>query len=356
MAATVGSGDLTRLGWHSNNRYGPRKPNLAFRPSLVTQGSTIDRHYDVVVVGDSFSLDLEKSWPNYLAAKGLSVLVIGSVDGGITKKGAAVPEDVETQIRSLIQSPAFRDTPPSIFVFETIERFLKRRLVNDEKPCTNATGREEQNVAAAPIGAILAEPPKLRYSAIPKYQIKELNMPAAGQYDMQQLTYARDFLVKNIKKVFARHPITLRFEIRLPRFSSDQSKTLLVISEDLSKKNWNQKNIEEMECQLLSFQKAVQSNGKTLFVALPIPDKLSAYHDDLVDLSPPPGVIDQLTDPSLNRPKVEKTIRAEIAKGEMDIYLPNDTHFGARGQELTAETVLNFINERTHKVEKPDNL
>ena len=61
---STNSGDLTRIGWYPNNRYGNQKPNLVFQPSLVTQADAIDRHYDVMVVGDSFSLDLEKSWPN----------------------------------------------------------------------------------------------------------------------------------------------------------------------------------------------------------------------------------------------------------------------------------------------------
>ncbi|QKV56382.1 MAG: hypothetical protein HT580_03330 [Dechloromonas sp.] len=104
-----------------------------------------------------------------------------------------------------------------------------------------------------------------------------------------------------------------------------------------------------MQCQLLSFQQTIQSNGKTLFIALPIPDKLSAYHDDLVDPTLPRGIIDQLSDPRLNRPQVEKVIQAEIAAGNLDIYLPNDTHFGGRGQALTAETVLQYIEKEPAK-------
>ena len=59
-----GAGDavaapLARIGWFSNNRYGPRKPNLAFRPALFALAGALDRHFDVVIVGDSFSADLE---------------------------------------------------------------------------------------------------------------------------------------------------------------------------------------------------------------------------------------------------------------------------------------------------------
>lgn len=340
----VGSGDLTRIGWFSNNRYGNQKPNLAFHPSLVTKADAIDRHYDVVILGDSFSLDLEKSWPNYLAAKGLSVLVIGVADD--PAKPGSIAADIETQIKTLLQSPAFRDSPPSVFIFETIERFVKRRLVNGTTPCVSIQGSEN--------GTELALSPTLTYADPPKYRIDEIVLPLAGQYGEQQLTYARDFMLKNVKKAFGWQSGALEFPLRVPRFSSERSKALLVVSADhIFKETWQQKDVEEMQCQLLRLQETVQSNGKTLFVALPIPDKLSAYHDDLVDPSPPRGVIDRFTDPRLNRPPVEKAIRAEITAGEIDVYLPNDTHFGSRGQEVTADTVLQFIEERTRKAVAP---
>ncbi len=346
---SVGSGDLTRIGWFSNNRYGNRKPHLAFRPALVTQADTLNRHFDVVIVGDSFSFDLEKSWPNYLAAKGLSVLVILVADNPAKPDATS---DIENQIAALLHSPTFRDTPPSVFIFQTIERFLKRRLVSDTNPCLAVQENRESNALAAS-GTVFAEPPAMRYADPPKYSIEEVGMPLQQRYDEQQLTYARDFLLKNIRNSFGRKSDVREFRLRMPRFSSDRAKALLIVSGDLHKDRWRQKDIEEMQCQLLRLQRAVQANGKTLFLALPIPDKLSAYHDDLVDQSPPPGVIDQLTDPRLNRPQVEKAIRAEIIAGEIDVYLPNDTHFGARGQALTAETVMRFIEEHTRKIKAP---
>lgn len=346
----VGFGDLSRIGWYSNNRYGGQKPNLAFRPSLVTQANTFDRHYDVVVLGDSFSLDLKKSWPNYLAAKGLSVLVIGLADDLAVHRSFA--PDIERQIKTLLDSPAFRDTPPDVFIFETIERYLKRRLVNDTTPCVAVSG-SETGKAAEPFGTTVAEPPVLAYGDVPAYRIEELTMPPAGHLDEQQLTYARDFLIKNARKALGWKTAVGEFRLRVPRFSSERSKTLLVLSDDLKKKRWQPGDVDEMQCQLRKLQQSVQANGKTLFVALPIPDKLSAYHDDLVDQSPPSGVIDSLTDPSLNRPRLEKAIRAEITAGEIDVYLPNDTHFGSRGQQVTAETVLQFIEERARKASAP---
>ena len=145
---SVGSGDLTRIGWFSNNRYGNRKPNLAFRPPLFTVAGTLDRHFDVVIVGDSFSADLEKSWPNYLAAKGLSVLVIGLADNPERRSGTA---DIEDQITALLRTPTFRDTPPSVFIFESIERFLKRRLVSDTRPCFAIQEKEQDNALTVPL-------------------------------------------------------------------------------------------------------------------------------------------------------------------------------------------------------------
>ncbi len=347
---SVGSGDLTRIGWYSNNRYGNRKPNLAFRPPLFTLAGTFDRHFDVVIVGDSFSADLDKSWPNYLAAKGLSVLVIGLADNPEKRN---VTEDIENQITALLQNPTFRDAPPSVLIFESIERFLKRRLVSDTKPCLEIQQEEKSNASSAPLGTELAGPPTQKYADPPEYRIEEVGMPLSRRYDEQQLTYARDFLIKNLRNLLGRKSAVREFRLNLPRFSSDRAKALLVVSGDVQKNRWVPKDIEEMQCQLLRLQRAVQANGKTLFIALPIPDKLSAYHDDLVDPSLPRGVIDELTDPLLNRPQVDKALRAAIVAGETDVYLPNDTHFGARGQALTADTVMRFMEARTRKIEAP---
>lgn len=340
----VGAGDLTRVGWFSNNNYGNRTPQLVFQPPLFAVKDSPDRHHDVVIVGDSFAMDPEKSWPNYLAARGLSVLVI-PVTEDLSKENTTA--DVERQIRALLETPAFKEHPPGVFVFESIERFLRRRLVNDGAPCVDETSAQppEPN---APEGT-LPQPPTLGYATPPAHRLEQMHLPPAGRYDEEQLTYARDFLVKNVRRMFGWQGDGREFALRTPRFSSRKPDHLLVVAQDLRKKTWTEQDVDQMRCQLLKLQEAVQANGRTLFVALPIPDKLSAYHADLVDRNLPAGIVERIDDPRLNRPKVEKPIRAAIEAGEIDVYLPNDTHFSTRGHAVTAETVLDFIEARTKR-------
>lgn len=341
----VGAGDLTRVGWFSNNHYGNRTPQLVFQPPLFAVKDTPDRHYDVVIVGDSFAMDPEKSWPNYLAARGLSVLVI-PVTENLAKQNTTA--DVERQIRALLETPAFKAHPPEVFVFESIERFLRRRLVDDSAPCDDGEALPPRATHGLR-GTVPEERPTLDYRTPPVHRLVPMTLPPAGRYDEEQLTYARDFLVKNVRRMFGWQGDGRELRLTVPRFSSRKPDRLLVVEQDLRKKNWTEQDVDRMRCQLLRLQEAVQANGKTLFVALPIPDKLSAYHDDLVDRNLPAGIVGRIEDPRLNRPEVEKPIRAAIEAGEIDVYLPNDTHFSTRGHEVTAETVLDFIAARTRR-------
>src|SRR5690349_11951678 len=75
-------GDLTRIGGYSENSYGWTATHQRFAPPLVS--TVYDRPYDVVIVGDSYSIhgpggqtDLGAYWTNHFAQlSGLSVVVI----------------------------------------------------------------------------------------------------------------------------------------------------------------------------------------------------------------------------------------------------------------------------------------
>jgi hypothetical protein len=177
----------------------------------------------------------------------------------------------------------------------------------------------------------------------PADQVREIDL-RPHRYDEQQLTYARDFVLRNVERTLVGPPSGVReFALRSARFSSLHPRALLVVSHDVEKAQWTPDDVERMRCQLLRLQRRVEATGTTRFVALLIPDKLSAYHADLIDLSPPPSVLDAVIDPSLNAPRVDKALRAAIEAGTLDVYLPDDTHFGAAGYAVTAEAVRRFI-------------
>ena len=46
---------------------------------------------------------------------------------------------------------------------------------------------------------------------------------------------------------------------------------------------------------------------------------------------------------------VEEPLRAAVARGVMDVYLPNDTHWGPRGHALVGEAVARYVHPGTEE-------
>ena len=76
------------------------------------------------------------------------------------------------------------------------------------------------------------------------------------------------------------------------------------------------------------------------------PDKLTAYSDYLsdkryADLS---KINDILVD-GLHAPRLDRRIKDEITAGVVDLYLPNDTHWGVNGHKLAADVMIEYLKE-----------
>jgi hypothetical protein len=88
-----------------------------------------------------------------------------------------------------------------------------------------------------------------------------------------------------------------------------------------------------------------QKNGKTLFVGMAAPDKLTAYFDMIKDFDH--DKIHWMTEidkhPGLNMVPLLKALRREIANGERDVYLPNDTHWESAGHRTVARALLEHL-------------
>src|SRR3954453_22419726 len=77
------TGDLTRIGWFSENEFGWRGEQQRFAPPLAP-AATLDGSYDIVAVGDSFTAEEYNpgiTWPHFLARD--TGLRIGVFDSGI---------------------------------------------------------------------------------------------------------------------------------------------------------------------------------------------------------------------------------------------------------------------------------
>jgi hypothetical protein len=312
-------GDLTRIGWYSNNWWGFRKPMIVFSQPLYRVVEQYEEYSDVYILGDSFSFRPAHSWPNYLGAAGISSQVV--IVGG----------DTERRVNELVASPLYQERPPKVVVYASVERASKWRLERVHPTCPESS---------SPHPSVLIEPgPRQELTG------RDFLQPRGGDLSEDQITYARDFIKKNIKRrlVASSWPVH-DLPLKVPRFSSVNASRTLFISDEPQKRDWTDADFVHMRCALRSFQDKVQANGRTLFVHMLIPDKLSVYHADLVDPSGQPvSVIPRLEDPAIVSTRLDRVLRAAVEHGEIDVYLPNDTHWGASGHRLAAQALLDLL-------------
>ena len=330
------SGDLSRLGGYPENAFGWRIPQERFSTPLYAKDG-YDKYYDVVVFGDSFSFkspgeqtDVGSYWTNYFANRtGLSL-----VSFHIGKTG--LEEVVGTKI--------FLRSPPRFFIFEYVERDIAgipQKLgayggyVNGCKP------------APAPIMDPLVMSP-LRLSPQP-FDRKEVYLQSGDDLFGLNLTATANLLRKSIFRNILGIDNTGVINLKLTRgdlFSNNSSSEVLIYSKDTLKKNWTKKQMKEVQCSLISLQNAIQSNGKTYFILLIVPDKLTVYDGYLKDKQYVGfGKIGQLENLDLNMPKLRQRIKREVAAGIKDIYMPNDTHWGVNAHKMAADVIIDYLME-----------
>lgn len=329
-------GDLTRTGFYSERDYGWHgqqevfpQTQLVFPASQADTGR-YDGHYDVVVLGDSFSYFRPQSqWQNYLAAEtGLSVatLYIGQI--GLTQ---------------LLASPAFRAHPPKMLVVESVERRLPAHLKEEMPDCSKAT---LANRAGSETKAFL-----ISNQAVKSQPGVVQAAERASSWSQIKLAYVRGFLWNNLLRKITNREYTeaVRLELARPApFSSRERDSMLVYLDDIKKfKWWKEAGLEGMSCRISAMRKQVEANGYTRFVLMVPPDKLTAYADFLRDssmqnisrLSALSGLQPQVM------PRLDRALDEAIRRGEPDVYLPDNTHWGSNGQRAAAQTLSLFLRD-----------
>jgi hypothetical protein len=315
------SGDLTRIGWRTENDFGWAAPKEHFEPLAAILG-TLDAHYDVVAIGDSFTGESPwhpgTTWPHYLAHDtGLKVAIFDSDDDMVGR---------------LLASDGFKSDPPAVVIYEIVERNLipdHRSSAGDACPET-----PDPAVALAPGPPTTSPVPVARSTAR-----AWTDWPAA---------YAAAYLTQNLRRWVMGHETTNSVELDLTRgglFSSRADRELLVYGEDFNKLGWTEAEWRGAACNLLRLQARVEANGRTLFLAMVAPDKLTTYgpflaagkfrnisHLDLLAQYPALNLVrfDQGFDPTAH----------------VDLYLPNDTHWSTVGHRLAARLVERVLVEK----------
>jgi len=326
-------GDTTRVSGYSENDFGWNAPQKTFENPATPLQEGYDHYVDVFVVGDSFSFGgvlqmMNYPWQTYLTAN--TGLTVSTFSHYTTKTNP--PSYDPSYIPNIVNSEAFKKTPPKVFVLEVVERQLNilPKIAGD---CKVHNKVHNININVKPI-------PSIR-PTLDVYRNK--NRPAFNT----RFPYA----VKYLQTFFEWHAGNNQayvFNLITPKlFSSKVNNKLLVYEGDVKKKNWNDNLIADIKCRLVNIQNLVQANGSTLFVVMIAPDKLTVYspyikESSFAKLSP----ISRLSeDPSLHTPRFDLPLQLALGKNIEDLYLPNDTHWASKGQEIAAMTLQKYISE-----------
>jgi hypothetical protein len=312
-------GDLTRIGWRSENQFGWTLPKERFEP-LAARLGTLDRRYDIVAIGDSFTGESPwrpgTTWPHFLARDtGLDVAIFDSDDDLIGR---------------LIDSPGFATAPPAVVIYEIVERNLvPGHPWASDQPCPEGDR----------MPAIRLDPGQPGPPPIPDLRPRERAWYALP------VSYGLDYLAQNLRRAAIGHETTNSVALDLTRgglFSSREDRTLLVYGEDFNKVGWTEAQWRGAACNLLALQARVEANGRTMFLAMVAPDKLTTYGPYLADESfHGLSRLDLLAEyPALHLVRFNRDFDPTAA---VDLYLPDDTHWSTIGHARAARLVENHL-------------
>lgn len=327
------NGGLTRMGGYSENKFGWQKPEQRFERPLY-QVDNYNRYYDVVVFGDSFSYNNQKAetdagtyWPNFLVNRtGLSLV---SFHYG------------RSDLEKLIHSNEFKLFPPRLLIYEVVERDViyvpnYGNEINLENNCVTDEIHMDLPLSYAPLGL---QPRQFHRPEV--YMANEV-----GVFGVDLKT-AANFIKKNALRMFPGIYNSKVIKLNLTRsdlFSSQTSNQLLIYGQDIEKSAWGEKKLDITRCKLIALQNMVQSNGKTFFVLMIAPDKFTAYSDYLEDKQNTGlSKIDTIASSGLHALRLDLRIKKEVASGIIDLYLPNDTHWGSTGHKIAADTLVDYL-------------
>jgi len=313
-------GGLTRLGGYPEKLYGWNAPQQRFAKPLYRQFKTREAGYrepaDVVVLGDSFTFLEQVSWPNYFVKQTGLRLQSFRID--------------KTPIERILESDTFRSHPPRIIIYENVERSLWYRSQRDVADCHI---RPQRRAATLRVEPLPVEPePFLR-------DTRSTPLNFSLSFNFLSKAVPREYLGLD-RTLVTRLALT-----RAARFSNIETRQLLIYKHDLHKMRWTPAMWEKIRCNLVDLQNRVQANGYTFFIALVAPDKLSAYSEWIEDqryarLSR----FDLLAvDPDLHLPRVDLSLKTAIRNNVLDVYLNNDTHWGANGYALVARELTEYL-------------
>jgi hypothetical protein len=314
-------GDLTRIGGLTENAYGWTAPQKRFEPPLVA--TQYDRPFDVVVLGDSYSVNPGGQtphgafWTNFVAQQtGLSVVALSLHD---------------VSVRALLDHPVFRRSPPRMVILQIVERYVIRNVMLEERWMGGDFPGCPSPTAPQPVRTRHA----LDAAPVPWQRDTQLEFDLDQSFDTLWKSAWRlaGFNATRVENV----PLTTP-----ALFSSRTGNRMLLYDDEFRLGDWPRAEIEQALCRLRAIQEQIQGNGQTAFLFMAVPNKLSAYADFVTErrfggLQNLPAL---LADHRLNQVNLLDPLRHAVRCGVVDVYMPNDTHWGTPGNQIAAKAAL----------------
>jgi hypothetical protein len=319
------TGDLARVGGYGERQFGWNGVEERFSSPLAEPGRP-DGDYGIVVIGDSFS---SRTTPDRQTSDGSFWTDFLANDTGLP---VGVFDIARVSVDDYLASPGYRHHPARLVILELAERTLRARLGGTgECPTPGPPVAVRLDRTAEPL-----VPGAYRRALVPH----SLDVAAGELADSVRKDLLRDVLHLDTAWVL-RLPLS-----RSDLFSSRAAGELLIFADDRGKADWTAGDWDAIRCRLLRDQRAVTGNGATAFLFALVPDKSIAY---AAYLHPAPWLIDateRLAEPpGLNMPRLDVALRAAIAAGTRDVYLPDDSHWSTAGSRIATKTVLRYLRE-----------
>lgn len=312
-------GDLTRTGGFTENQFGWNKPQIQFESdsSLYFSSTTHPKYTDIVVFGDSFSHSTRLGkhhvygWQNFLAEK--------------TGYSISTYHINETDIFKWIKNLSSSNNAPKFIIYQQVQRNFSKpnQLLCDSMNLPNNAVNKNFGILKNPSNGIET--------------IREKSKPFSFETGIHWLKINIENKGRTLKLPLVTDNL----------FSSSNKNNILILDKDeiVRKRKTSKDDAHSAACLLHRLRYEIDKLKDTKLIAFITPDKATAYeeHIDFSGTIKNPSIYELLDE--INHPifRTDIYFKQLIDKGIVDLYLPNDTHWGSDGNRYFASLVNNAI-------------
>lgn len=334
--AQPATGDLTRISHYTDRYYGWNEPQAALVvPREIIKTSNFNRESgwpvqgDILIFGDSFAdpLPTALSWIDLIKAQsGQSIQVV-------KYRGF-------DQILQYLRSNEFARKPPKAVIVQSVERYLRERALgvyDSSKDCLTDAGIPDKRSGWGSISISL--------------QTRSVNRREAYGNVAEFFDRAIIFMRKALKP---KESSVLLVDLkRTDLFSHSTPHKVLIYREDVSKHSLgspSEGRLKNMQSQIVCGLSQILGFANTVaFKFVLVPDKLSVYGPWVKTELPPKDLpLNDLAFKALGGYLIDLKPAMQLAvnQGVLDLYLPNDSHWGTAGQRIAAEEVIRAFQSK----------